>query len=354
MHILQINDRLPDIRIERTIHSDIRLGHKVSFIGLDVKDPKDVPNVHTLNMSLRDTLFRMKKFQTALKKLVKQIDPDVIHAHNIFLARAALDLGYPLVYNDHEYWSKDMLANNPFALPWTKEFLKKKVTWVYRYLKISSWEKQVLSKSVVIVTHENVAKEHRKRCKWVFVIPNMPERREVENIWSPALKSKREFDATYIGNDFTRKSYPFRQSYQAFSILHKKGVKMIVIGDRKLKSDEFVRSVGYVPHDEMYKYTIQAKTGLIPWNPHPCLQYKDSNKFYIYMHSGAFPIIPYFMKPQHDEFCLRFKKVHEIPALIEQAKRQDNVKEIIEYAKKYHLWEYYEERLKQAYEVVTS
>ncbi len=349
MHILQVNDRLPDARVEKAIRADQRLGHKVSTLIFKVSSPVDVPDLHVIPLSLQTALYRMRKFRPPLRELVDEIDPDVIHAHNIFIARAVTDFGYPVIYNDHEYWSKSELANNPISLPFTRTFIKKRIAWPYRYLTFKRWEKYVLKRSVVVTQHERTASEHRRRALGAFVWPNQPEMSETADVWERAKESERDYEAVFIGADMGMKSCPYRRAEKAYKLLKKKDVKLIIIGDKRIQSSGNVLSTGYIEHKKIYDFTLRSTSGLIAWKSHPHHRYCNTNKFYLYVHSGALPIIPHLMGPSHDEFLLRFKKIKQIPELIEQAKRIDPM-DVIEYAKSHYVLEQHDDVLKEAYE----
>ena len=46
-----------------------------------------------------------------MKKVIDQVRPDIIHAHNVFSAKMAKEIDkYPIVYDNHEYWSKFLVS----------------------------------------------------------------------------------------------------------------------------------------------------------------------------------------------------------------------------------------------------
>ena len=143
-----------------------------------------------------------------------------------------------------------------------------------------------------------------------------------------------------------------RRAEQAYRLLVQHGVKLLVIGDNKLPSNEQVESIGYIEHQRIYEYTIRAHAGLIPWKPHFFQRYCNPNKYYQYMHSGALPIIPNLLALPEETFSLRFKHVREIPALIDKAKQQDASSEIVEFAKANLVLEQHDKTLSKAYEVL--
>lgn len=347
MHILQISETLPDRRVEKTINSDYKLGNKVSYIGLKVDSPEKFSNVHILNMTLKDILYNNNVFREKLGEIITEIDPDIIHAHDIYLGIASIKQGYPVVYNDHEFHSMKEKANNPLSTPWTRLFLKRKISWFYRYYKLLKWEEQLFKNSAIIVANKNVAQEHRKRGASTFLMPNFPTLDEVKGVWEIAKNSEREFDVTYVGNDMGIKSTPYRQGHKIFNIITKNN-NLLVVGDRKLTSRNNCTSIGYVKHNEIYKYMVRAKTGILAWKPHKFHFYCSPNKIYFYIHSGTTPIIPYTLKTPKLENCFMFKKINEIPDLIERAKRYMDTNKVLEEAKEY-LWEKNEEELRLAY-----
>jgi len=130
----------------------------------------------------------------------------------------------------------------------------------------------------------------------VEVIRNYPIRDEVENVSITDLECS-SIVFTYIGNDITRMEPSMYRDMRAFwrmfkSIYDKtRRVKIIVIGDKKLISNEMVQSIGYVKHVEMYKYITKSHYGVLAWAPSPFHKYCNPNKPYIYAHGGSIPII---------------------------------------------------------------
>ena len=355
MRVLELNDRFPDRRVEKTIHSDQRLGHSVRAVTIYLAPGFSMDQVEFIKfpLSLHHALFRMKKFRMALKQVIEEVDPDVIHAHNVFFARASIEQGYPVVYNDHEYWSFQEKHNHPFSTPWTPRFLKKKLSWFYRYPIIKKWEKEVLQNSVVISVHENIVREHLRVCPAGFVMPNQPEREEVQGVWEQAKKSERDFDAVYVGGDMLTKSYAHRQAHQSYKDLKSRGFRLLIVGDKKAQFGNQILSVGFVPHQEIYKYTIRGKTGLLPWKSHPYFKYVSPNKLYFYFHSGAIPIVPKEVSvPYENEKVLaKFSSLRELPQVLHRiVSSKIDHEGIVNHAKEHYLWEYHESALKNAYE----
>jgi hypothetical protein len=47
------------------------------------------------------------KIKSQINKILDEIRPDIIHAHNVLSARLVQEVGkYPFIYDNHEYWSK--------------------------------------------------------------------------------------------------------------------------------------------------------------------------------------------------------------------------------------------------------
>jgi hypothetical protein len=112
MRILHLLDApLPQWRTEKCAISAKKNGHSVFFGG-----PKNLKYQSifdkTLEIKWTPSARHLFPYQwnivkKQMKRVIDEVRPDIIHAHNIFSAKMAMEIGeYPLVYNDHEFWSK--------------------------------------------------------------------------------------------------------------------------------------------------------------------------------------------------------------------------------------------------------
>ena len=112
MRILHLSDSsLPDWRIEKAAISSKNRGYEVYFAGKKIS-----PNYQSIfekNFVINWTSRARNKFpvywsnlKKQMKKIIAEVRPDIIHAHNVFSAKMAKEIdSYPVVYDNHEYWS---------------------------------------------------------------------------------------------------------------------------------------------------------------------------------------------------------------------------------------------------------
>jgi len=133
---------LPDWRIEREAFLASQAGHLVELLGMGNK------NVPFLDVFEKITMVRgINTRQAALDKsirkewsqAVEEISPDLIHANDIIAAVYSSDLGIPMVYDDHEYWSAQMI--NYRAWPFWKRIAIRPFINI-----VPEWEADILSK----------------------------------------------------------------------------------------------------------------------------------------------------------------------------------------------------------------
>ncbi len=347
MKILEITESFPDARVEKTIQSELKFGHKVSALGINLHKKEVVPDQHEVNVSTKEIVFNTKKANKKIQDKIKEIDPDLIHVHNIFFAQSVAELNFPFIYNDHEAWSLQERANHSLILPWNKEFLKKKFTMPYRYLKFKHWEKRIFKKAkAVIVVNVNLQSIYETKCKNVITIPNCPPLSEVKPVWKKALESQRDFDTVYVGNDFRKKSMPMRQSFDAYKALQKSNLKVLLVGEKIAGRTKNFESVGWVDHSKIYEYLVRAKTGLIPWKHNDFHKYINPNKYYMYLHSGALPLLPMGMQTLNDPLSVKINDTKNIVEIINQNKNSHEPEDMIKIAKIVGIWENYEDQLK--------
>ncbi|MHA2312969.1 MAG: hypothetical protein ACXADF_15885 [Candidatus Thorarchaeota archaeon] len=112
MRILHLSHTgLPDLRIEKSALTMKKEGHELIFMG---GRPAKWQNLEafdrTFHAPLGNNLEATLSGRVRKKWLGKidQIAPDIVHSHNVWVTRYLTDTEYPVIYDDHEYWSKQM------------------------------------------------------------------------------------------------------------------------------------------------------------------------------------------------------------------------------------------------------
>ena len=113
MKILHLStEGLPDWRIEKSALTALNRGHEVVFA--QYKSPFKY-NRNTFS-KIYEVIWTAKArygfpyYWHVVKKqifrIIKEVLPDIVHAHNIFSAKMMLEFDIPFVYDNHEFWSK--------------------------------------------------------------------------------------------------------------------------------------------------------------------------------------------------------------------------------------------------------
>ncbi len=315
---------LPDPRIEKTAATMKKDGHELNFLGgrsineysLPVfNETHHIPIVNFLKLAL-DSSFKKKW----LKK-IDEIDPDVVHAHNIIAASFMLDTDYPVIYDDHEYWSKG-------SYRFGKRGIVRRAALIPFARKVPKWEEQILEKYPVITVGESIARDHRRLAKRVGVTRNFPFLEEVEQLQNPEQRDGN----VYVGGDFNLQEFlPHRNMT---------GLKDIIDFD----------ILSGLPHSTLMERLTHFRIGLTPWCQHPFHMYCEPNKHYEYLIAGLQVILTSsLMHPFNDEpYIHSFESYDEIPDLLNQIETIDSSK-IMEHSRERYVWEKQEHVIKDMY-----
>lgn len=315
---------LPYPRIEKSAQSMKKEGHELLFLGghkskyqnLDAFDKTfhvQIPNSLMLVLS--------SSFKKAWIRKVDEIQPDIVHAHNIIAAAMMLGSEYPVIYDDHEYWSKEIFK-------FSRRPLIRRVASIPLARKIPKWEKDVLKEFPVITVSEPIAREHGEIADCVEVIRNFPARNEISHIDLDRNRS----GIVYVGNDFSLSRFlPHRDMSGLADVI------------------EFDCIQG-LPHKEMMQTLATYEVGLTPWRKHPFHQYCDPNKTYEYLHAGLQVVITSSLTHsiEDSEYIHEFREYSEIVEIIQNLPSHDPHR-IAELAKRCYLWENQEPDLKRVY-----
>ncbi len=325
MRILHLSQTgLPDLRIEKTAFTMSQEGHELIFLGGRPFKWQNlnaftrclyVPQGNTLEVSLSPSVKR-KWLRT-----IDRVAPDVIHAHNVWVARYLLDTEYSVIYDDHEYWSKQILSHR---MP----NLIGNATYMVPKLLVPQWEHRLLEKYPTLTTTENAAREHQKISRWVGVTRNMPLKRQVEKLESNQDRK----GLIYTGSDFEQKHFlPYRD----------------MTGLRDILDFDIVTGM---THHEMMKELMHYMIGLTPWLPHPWHPYSDANRNYEYLHAGLQIVVNSILKSsfKDDKYVHAFRDYTDIVSVIQSIQDEDPEK-IRHHAIKSYIWENQIGIIKEAY-----
>ena len=262
------------------------------------------------------------RFKNRWLKQIDEIKPDVVHAHNLIAAAMMLETDYPVIYDDHEYWSKQDFRFD------TRSFVRRMAG--KPLVRITpKWEKRILEKYPVLTVSESIAKEHRETAAHVEVTNNFPLRAEINGLVSP---DNRE-GAVYIGSDFNNVRFSLHRDMT--------GLQDIL---------DFDILTG-IPHREMMKALTKYKVGLTPWLPHPFHRYCDPNKNYEYLIAGCQVLVTNTLSSAFEDnpYVYQFASYSEIPEILKSIPDVSG-KAIMDHAIEHYVWEKNKSKIIDTYE----
>jgi len=296
--------------------------------------------------------------------ILRQVKPDIVHAHNIFAAKLALEARVPMIYDDHEYWSRWMKAE---LEGWVRDLIanagrsKAILTQRYGAYLWSRWEEEILHEVPSLTVCEATAREHEQQGNTSYSIPNMPDDFEAKSM-SPVQPSP-SFSTVVIGNDFSA-PMKIRDSRGVLTLFSDGQLKpLTVVGDPGFKSRDNIESIGSMSHMEMLSELSRHQVGLIPWKPHWFHTFCSPNKAYEYMHAGLIPLVPCTLQPVIEdarEYVRTFSDYDELRQILiglsvvpdrELLRLRMSIQE---YARRELLWNRFEDRIFEAYSRVVD
>ncbi|MEQ9714183.1 MAG: glycosyltransferase [Candidatus Asgardarchaeum sp.] len=257
-------------------------------------------------------------FKKKIGKILNKVKPDFVYAHNIFAAKIAYDLGYPVVLDDHELFP---VRYRYIAERGTKKNLYRFRARVKAYIWYK-WEQELANNVLAIVTVNNYIKRYyveRHNLKNVFVIPNFPHSYEVKTseLYPIPIDVKQIIDKYrnnklllgYIGPGVLPPVVPYRNLTFIKDIIKPLSDKMILFllgTKRKAAYYDSIIGLGYVYHLQLYRIMQEMHIGLCSWTPHPFHIFSNPNKVFIYIHAGLISLLTSslkevirFLKPPH-------------------------------------------------------
>jgi hypothetical protein len=374
------HESLPDWRIEKAAVTALNGGHEVFFGGRYPNNytSKIFPKIYRIDWTAK-ARFAMPVYWGSVKKqvegIIKEVKPDIVHAHNLFSAKMISEFGIPFVYDDHEYWSshanllKEMIGNL-FAIDRRRPFqsainlaVKVRRTFIIKYAIYlwSKWESEIVSSHPTLTVSDQVAEQLRTRinnCKRIFVVPNFPLRTEVRGLKEPVAYTK--LSCAYAGGDgLNKEKYPNRNIDGLPELFCKQDIGDLTIIGWDGPSSEKVRYKGYLQRGEMYAEMSKHSIGLIPWKKHWSHVFVSPNKAYEYAHSGLFVMCTDSFKAVPETLndnCATFEDYASLASQLNYFKRNpadlyDKRVKIFNFAQENLIWEKKEKDILRAYQL---
>lgn len=316
MRILHLSDDgLPDWRVEKSAITAKKAGHELFFAGRLTNNTKSIvfSEVHQVNWTARGMVgipYYYHCVKKQIEKLVKQIRPDIVHAHNIGSAKISHDLGFPAVFDDHEYFAMlsrvnaenlkiQNFQNSQSGFVKFKQNLKLSFISRQSISNWTRWEQELVRSVPTITVSEQIAQELQKfaeeRTNKIIVVPNFPLQEEQASFKEPQQHAQP--NSVYAGGDSKQKKVTNRDISGLTNLFTDNDVgNLTIIGWEIPESGEKFEATGFLPRDKMFSEMIQHSIGLIPWKKHWSHPFLNPNKAYEYAHAGLFVMLTSDMK----------------------------------------------------------
>jgi len=372
------DDGLPDWRVEKSAITASKLGHEVIFGGKSSPAYKGCTfnKIYEINWTARARMglpFYWRPIKKIIDVIIREVKPDIVHAHNIFSAKMCLELKTPFVYDDHEFWSKQSvmlneiagkisigrasLKSNVFRVP--KLVMRKTINKNIERL-WTKWEKEVVSSHPTIVVSEQIANELKliSGSTRVFVVENFPLASEVKGFEAPVYQN--ELSSVYAGVDGNYKGKQANRDIDGLPNLFvdNKIGSLTIIGWKDETSNTSINYAGLLPRHEMFQEMSKHSIGLIPWKKHWSHSFVNPNKAYEYAHAGLFVMCTSSFKTLIATLgnnCCAFENYDDLISKLKYFK--DNMEEVFnnriatfEFAKSNLIWEKHEKNIIRAYQ----
>jgi hypothetical protein len=299
MKILHISHSgLPDPRIER-LASMSNPNVESHFLGGGRSDSQLLPdafssvtNVPWFSTASNAGLpYYFEKLKRGVAREVSRIAPDIIYAHNIISAKVASGLSQPFIYDDHEFWSRQVLIKRT-SRRGMKQRLKNGLRSFWLPKLYRRWELEVLKKASAVVTvSKAIADEHQTIAGDCHVIPNFPLKRELKSDFQP--KAHTQYPrAICLAADFEGFLEHRHPGNNREIIEEEGGIHVDWVGRPPPEEWNWFSHREWIePSSLIEVLTNDYQFGLIPWRDYWYHQYSMPNKAASYSHAGLIFIL---------------------------------------------------------------
>ena len=372
---------LPDWRIEKSALTALNKGHEVVFAGS--KSPF-IYNRNTFS-KIYEVIWTAKArygfpyywhmVKKQIYQIIKEVLPDIVHAHNIFSAKMMLEFDIPFVYDDHEFWSRHsqllLEMDKLNEIQAEKVSLNETIRGVRRRVKRkiinrhvnrlwAKWERELVSSVPTITVSNEIANKLRVigNSNKIFVVHNFPMKFEVGGLGNP--RQHDQLSSVYAGSDgHNKKKYPSRNIDGLTDIFTNNNVGDLTIIGWNGEFSEKIKYTGFLDRNDMYEVMSNNSIGLIPFKKHWSHEYINPNKAYEYAHAGLYVMCTNSFKDIKSvlkEHCVTFDDYEEMKEELLYFK--NNMDELyykrinlFEYARNNLIWELNEKQILEAYKI---
>jgi glycosyltransferase involved in cell wall biosynthesis len=306
-----------------------------------------------------------------MKQVFREVNPDIVHAHNIFSAKMAKEIGgYPIVYDNHEYWSvylkRQLESANSSCLVTVDSKLSAKSIKLEskirsklksRYVNLwSSQEEEIVATTPTITVSNTIVNDLKKIGSRVYLVPNYPLFDEVDWIREPIYHQN--LSSVYAGVEPTGNTKSIHRNIEGFIDLFDKYPigKLAILGWTNT-STQNVNFLGFLGRKEMYEQMQKHSVGIIPFKSHWSHIFISPNKAYEYAHAGLYVITSSGFVPITEtlkEHCLSFRDYLDLKEKMLDLLNDMDIMfkrrlQIYRFARENLLWEKYESNIFEAY-----
>lgn len=381
LHVSQLS--LPDWRVEKSAITGLNHGYRVFFAGISspefTNNSKIFEKIYTLDWPSTNypkgllvpyILFGKTSIWISVKKqiekILQELRPDIVHAHNLLSANLISEFDVPMIYNDHEYWSvyikrkyKSKLINNN-----NKVSRKVKSLLYNRIINIwSKWESDIVSKYPTLVVSKTIANEMKQKySNKVFLLPNCPMKTETPISHIPEIH--KDLNSVYAGIEPLKEVSAFsahRNITGLDRVFNENDVgKLVLIGRTNFQPTDKVIYKGLLSRSKMYNEMAKCSIGLLPMKKIWSHKYINPNKTFEYAHSGLHIICTSSFSDVIETLDNNCTTIEDYNDLVTQLLYfRDNKEElykkrikIFNFAKENLNWEKYEGNIIEAYKSI--
>lgn len=285
----------PDNRIERYAYLQQKAGYEVFLAGEKSSQEKQrFPELHLFDgfyecpavLKTKAGLYPyFSWYKKKFRSIYQSLKPDVLHAHDLIAAKACSDLNLPFIYDDHEYWSRQVRNRGV-----SKK--RHRITNLYLVPLYDRWEKEVLENATAIMAvSETQAEDHRSYNQQVFTMPNFLTEYEIEQI-PPLSQPDNSLNSVIIIRDKTHYEPNFINLLSNFVRNNKSFLTVIGYFQYKLPGIEYQ---GILPHLDVIKSLPKFHIGLLTPQKSSRVggyyKYWSPNRVFLYAHCGVTPVL---------------------------------------------------------------
>jgi hypothetical protein len=371
------NDGLPDWRIEKSAISASNRGHEVIFAGEKLLNysRKTFSKIYEIRWNWRARRgipFYWHSVKKQIERVIREVRPDIVHAHDLFPAQMISEFGLPFVYDDHEYWSEcskilaEVNENSSQSLAGSlpRKIARRVLRNVLNKYAINlwtKWEKRIVSSNPTITVSDKIAEELKAigDTDNVFIVPNYPLRVEVKDFRRPNFHNN--LSSAYSGSEGRKNlRYPHQRVDGLMDMFANRDVgDLTIIGWKEKSSSLKIKYTGILSRQKMFEEMSDHSIGLIPFKKHWAHSFMNPNRAYEYVHAGLFVMCTSSLRPVQETLkdgCATFEDYNDLALQLRYFK--ENMDELynkrlktFEFAHSNLIWENYEKNIFHAYQL---